>query len=120
VEWERAIEGHDPLGQPRETIRQFPASTPNPVAAELAVALGLEDLRETLGGERRNLESCGLLSRQANESSPDAPLPHRGSCTRIPGNADGPGAAFAVIGAFAARREQRGDSLSVDPLAQRR
>ncbi len=115
VEWKEQLKGMILWGstaKPSASSREHAES----VAAELAVALGLEDLERNAGRREADLGVVRrYLSRQANESSPDAALSHIvDSCTRMPGNADGPGAAFAVIGALPPGREQRGDSLSVE------
>jgi len=96
---ERAIEGHDPLGQHRETIRQFPRARRNQLPRSLPVALGLEDLGGNAGRERRDLGVVRRYLSPAGERifARRGALPHRGSCTRMPGNADGPGAALRVI-----------------------
>ena len=86
------------------------------VAAELALALGFEEeqriarLRtEDLGAVRR------FLARQAAAASDEALLSSLvESCTEQPQNENGPGAAFAVIGALREQREKSGESPSVE------
>jgi signal transduction histidine kinase/FixJ family two-component response regulator len=86
------------------------------VAAELALALGLEEEQriarrrgEDLGAVRR------YLAQQAAASSVETLLSNlAASCTRTPENGEGPGAAFAVIGALRQDREKSGGSFSVE------
>ncbi len=86
------------------------------VAAELALALGLEEeqrisrLREAdLGDVRR------FLTSQAADTSLDALLSKLvESCTQTAESGDGPGAAFAVVGALRQEREKSGGSLHLD------
>ena len=86
------------------------------VAAELALALGLEDeqriarLRnEDLGAVRR------FLAQQAAATSVEVLLSNLvESCTETPANGVGPGAAFAAIGALRDHREKSGGNFSVE------
>ena len=86
------------------------------VAAELALALRLEEeqriarLRnEDLGAVRR------FLAQQAAATSVEVLLSNLvESCTATAMNGDGPGAAFAVIGALRDQREKSGGSFSVE------
>jgi signal transduction histidine kinase/CheY-like chemotaxis protein len=86
------------------------------VAAELALALGLEEehriarLRnEDLGAVRR------FLVQQAAATSVEVLLFNLvESCTQTPANGDGPGAAFAAIGALRNQRGKSGGSFSVE------
>jgi signal transduction histidine kinase/ActR/RegA family two-component response regulator len=86
------------------------------IAAELALALGLEEeqriarLRnEDLGAVRR------FLAQRAAAASVEALLSNLvESCTETPANRDGPGAAFAAIGALRDQREKSGGSFSVE------
>ena len=86
------------------------------VAAELALILGLKEeqrvarLRnEDLGAVRR------FLLQQAAGTSAEALLSNLvESCTETQANGDGPGAAFAVIGALRDQREKSGGNFSVE------
>jgi signal transduction histidine kinase/CheY-like chemotaxis protein len=86
------------------------------VAAELALALGLEEeqriarLRnEDLGAVRR------FLAQQAAATSVEVLLSNLvESCTAAAEKGDGPGAAFAAIGALRDQREKSGGSFSVE------
>jgi signal transduction histidine kinase/ActR/RegA family two-component response regulator len=88
------------------------------VAAELALALGLEEeqrisrLRtEDLAAFRR------FLARQAAGASDEDLLSSLvESCTEQPPDGNGPGAAFAVIGALREQREKPGESPGVEFL----
>src|SRR5216684_3549850 len=86
------------------------------VAAELALALGLEEeqriarLRnEDLGAVRR------FLAQRAAAASIEALLSSLvESCTDTPANGESPGAAFAAIGALRDQREKSGGGFSVE------
>ena len=86
------------------------------VAAELALALGLEEeqritrqRKEDLGAVRR------YLAQHAAASSEEALLSNLvESCTGTLADGDGPGAAFAVIGALQQSREKSDEGFSVD------
>jgi len=86
------------------------------VAAELALALGLEEeqriarLRnEDLGAVRR------FLAQRAAAASVEALLSSLvESCTETPANGESPGAAFAAIGALRDQREKSGGGFSVE------
>src|SRR5258708_564513 len=99
-------------GRQRACSRQHVES----VAAELALALGLEEeqkiarLRnEDLGAVRR------YLAQRAAAASVEALLSSLvESCTATTANGDSPGAAFAVIGALRDQREKSGASFSVE------
>src|SRR5229473_2542923 len=86
------------------------------VAAELALALGLEEeqritrqRKEDLGAVRR------YLAQHAAASSDEALLSNLvESCTGTLADGDGPGAAFAVIGALQQSREKSDEGFSVD------
>jgi signal transduction histidine kinase/CheY-like chemotaxis protein len=117
VEWKEQLKGIILWGstaKPRADSRGQVES----VAAELALALGLEEqqniarLRSAdLGIVRR------FLSRRSSGTSLEALLSSLAeSCTGIPANADGAGAAFAVIGALRQQREKSSDSFLVEFL----
>jgi signal transduction histidine kinase/FixJ family two-component response regulator len=85
------------------------------VAAELALALGLEEeqriarLRnEDLGAVRR------FLVQQAAATSVEVLLSNLVESCTAAANGDGPGAAFAVIGALRDQREKSGGNFSVE------
>src|SRR4030088_1344124 len=96
------------MGKQRACSREHVES----VAAELALALGLEEeqkiarLRnEDLGAVRR------FLVQQAAATSVEVLLSNLvESCTETPANGDGTGAAFAAIGALRDQREKSGGS----------
>jgi len=100
------------MGKQRACSREHVES----VAAELALALGLEEeqkiarLRnEDLGAVRR------FLVQQAAATSVEVLLSNLvESCTETPANGDGTGAAFAAIGALRDQREKSGGSFSVE------
>ncbi len=115
IEWKEQLKGIILWGstvKPPGTSRQHVES----VAAELALALGLEEhqriarLRDAdLGVVRR------FLSKQASDSSPEmalSDLVH--SCTQRLSIEEGPGAAFAVIGDLRPEIERSGEGFSVD------
>ena len=86
------------------------------IAAELALALGLEELERIT---RRREVDLGVvrrfLSQRTSDSPFDAVLSHiADSCTPLPANADGPGAVFAVIGALQQDRKDSGGSFPVE------
>src|SRR5260370_33930478 len=86
------------------------------VAAELALALGLEE-EQRIGRQRK--EDLGAvrryLAQHAAASSEEALLSNLvESCTGTVADADGPGAAFAVIGALQQSRENSDEGFSVD------
>src|SRR5712692_2860745 len=86
------------------------------VAAELALALGLEE-EQTIARQRsEDLAAVRrFLTQQAAASSVEALLSNLvESCTHAPVDGDGPGAAFAVIGALRQEREKSDEGLSVD------
>jgi signal transduction histidine kinase/CheY-like chemotaxis protein len=115
IEWKEQLRGIILWGstaKPSASSREHAES----IAAELAVALGLEELERNA---RRRDADLGVvrryLSRQATDSSLDAVLSNIvDSCTRMPANADGPGATFAIVGALPPGREKRGEVLSVE------
>jgi signal transduction histidine kinase/FixJ family two-component response regulator len=85
------------------------------VAAELALALGLEE-EETAARLRNDDLNIvrRFLSRHAPEPSLDAVLSNLAeSCTAAIANEDAPGAAFAVIGALRDEREGSGENSPV-------
>ena len=115
IEWKEQLKGIILWGsaaKPSASSREHAES----IAAELAVALGLEELERT--ARRRDADLAVVrrfLSRQTNDSSLEAVLSHIvDSCTQMPANADGPGAAFAVIGSLQQWREKSGDSFPVE------
>jgi signal transduction histidine kinase/FixJ family two-component response regulator len=86
------------------------------VAAELALALGLEQLQRIA---RRRDADLGVvrrfLSRQATDPSFEALLSDLvDSCTQTPESVDGPGAAFAVIGALRQANEKSADNFPIE------
>jgi signal transduction histidine kinase/FixJ family two-component response regulator len=115
IEWKEQLKGIVLWGstaKPSASSREHAES----IAAELAVALGLEELESNA---RRRDADLGVvrryLSQQAADSSLDAVLSSiADSCTRMPANADGPGATFAIVGALPPGREKRGEGLSVE------
>ena len=86
------------------------------VAAELALALGLEEeqriarLRDVdLGAVRR------FLSKQLSDTSLEAVFTNLvESCTATPANEEGVGAAFAALGALRLDREKSGESFPIE------
>src|SRR5216683_2025254 len=86
------------------------------VAAELALALGLEEERRIARLRNEDLVAVRhFLAQRAAASSVEALLSNLvESCTAITANGDSPGAAFAVIGALRDQREKSGGSLSVE------
>src|SRR5712691_5577959 len=98
IEWQEQLKGIILWG----SAGKLPASSREHVesaAAELALALEFEEQRRIV---RRRDADLGVvrrfLSRQATDSSLDALLSSLAdSCTQAPPNAEGPGAAFAVI-----------------------
>ena len=85
------------------------------VAAELALALGLQE-EERIACLRNNDLNIvrHFFSRHATELSLDALLSYLvESCTGATANDDGPGAAFAVIGALRDERKVPGESFSI-------
>ena len=114
VEWKQQLKGMILLAsaaKPAASAREHAES----VAAELALALGLEELESIV---RRRDADLGVvrrfLSRQTTDSSFDAVLSSIvDSCTQLPANPDGIGAAFAVIGALRQERQESRDSFPV-------
>src|SRR6266568_2333820 len=115
IEWKEQLKGIILWGstvKPPGTSRQHVES----VAAELALALGLEEHQRIarlrgadLGVVRR------FLSKQASDSSPEmalSDLVH--SCTQRLAIEEGPGAAFAVIGDLRPETERSAEGFSVD------
>jgi len=115
IEWKEQLKGiilWGSPGKPPDVSRQHAES----IAAELALALGLEELQRIarirdadLGVLRR------FLSRQATDSSLHAQLSNLvDGCTRGLSNEERPGAAFAVIGALPLEIEKSGDGFPVE------
>src|SRR6266436_2538453 len=115
VVWKEQLKGSILWGsteKPPDVSRQHAES----IAAELALALGLEELQRIarirdadLGVVRR------FLSRQATDSSLHAQLSNLvDGCTRGLSNEERPGAAFAVIGALPLEIEKSGDGFPVE------
>src|SRR6266851_3704729 len=115
IEWKEQLKGiilWGSTGKPPDVSRQHAES----IAAELALALGLEELQRIarirdadLGVLRR------FLSRQATDSSLHAQLSNLvDGCTRGLSNEERPGAAFAVIGALPLEIEKSGDGFPVE------
>jgi PAS domain-containing protein len=115
IEWKEQLKGVILAGS---TGRQPAISRERveSVAAELALALGVEEelrsarLRDAdLGVVRR------FLTNHAAEPSPEALLSNLvESCTQTGESGDGPGAAFAVIGALRQERERSGGSFPLE------
>jgi signal transduction histidine kinase/FixJ family two-component response regulator len=86
------------------------------VAAELALALGLEEEQRIARLRNKDLGAVRrFLAQQAATSSEDALLSSLvESSTETPAHADGPGAVFAVIGALRTQREKPGAGFSVE------
>jgi signal transduction histidine kinase/ActR/RegA family two-component response regulator len=115
VEWKEQLKGVILLAstaKPPASSREHAES----VAAELALALGLEELERN--ARRRNAD-LGVVRRffshQKRDSSMDATLSSIvDSCTQLPANADGPGAAYALIGALNQERAESSNSFPID------
>ncbi len=85
------------------------------VAAELALALGFEELQRI--ARRRDVDLGVVrrfLSRQANDTSEALLSNLVDSCTQGLSHEESPGAAFAVIGALPPESEKSGDSFPVE------
>jgi signal transduction histidine kinase/CheY-like chemotaxis protein len=114
IEWKEQLKGVILLAsttKPTASSREHAES----VAAELALALGLEDLERI--GRRRDAD-LGVVQRffwqQKRDSSLDAALSNIvDSCAQVPANAGGLGAAYAVIGAL---KQERGESSNSFPI----
>jgi signal transduction histidine kinase/FixJ family two-component response regulator len=115
IEWQQQLKGiilWGSTGKPPVGAREDVESA----AAELALALGLQELQRIA----RQLEAdLGViqrfLSRQATDPSFDALLSHLAdSCTQMPESAEGPRAAFAAIGALQHEREKSGGSFPIE------
>src|SRR5713226_4909554 len=100
------------MGKQRACSREHVES----VAAELALALGLEEERRIARLRNEDLVAVRhFLAQRAAASSVEALLSNLvESCTATTANGDSPGAAFAVIGALRDQREKSGGSLSVE------
>ena len=115
IEWQEQLKGIILLGsagKPPASSREQVES----VAAELALALGLEEQRRVIRRRDADLRVVRhFLTRQATDSSLDALLSNLvDSCTHKPASLEGPGAAFAVIGALHQEREKTADSFPVE------
>ena len=86
------------------------------VAAELALALGLEELESIARQREADLGVARrFLARQGTDSTFDAALANIvDSCTQAPGKADGPGAVFAMIGALRQEPGEAGGGFPMD------
>ncbi len=86
------------------------------VAAELALALGLEEERRLAGLRTEDLGAVRrFLARQAGAASEESLLSSLvESCTEPPLDGKGPGAAFAVIGALQEQRGPSGESPAIE------
>jgi hypothetical protein len=86
------------------------------VAAELALALGLE--AEQRIARQRNADLVAgkrFLTQQATDTSAEVLLSHLvENCTETTENEEGPGAAFAVIGALRPASEKSGENFPVE------
>jgi signal transduction histidine kinase/CheY-like chemotaxis protein len=111
IEWKQQLQGIILWGSTAKSSSRSREHAES-VAAELALALGVEEMERSarqrdadLGVVRR------FLSRQAVNSSANAVLSSiADSCT----SEDGPGAAFAVIGVLRQEREKSPDSFPVE------
>jgi signal transduction histidine kinase/FixJ family two-component response regulator len=114
IEWKEQLKGiilWGSTGKPPADSRGHVES----VAAELALALGLEEVERIA---RQRGADLGLTRRfflrQATDFSLEAALSSIvDSCTQTSA-ADGPGAVFAVIGALRQEREKSGDSFPLE------
>jgi signal transduction histidine kinase/ActR/RegA family two-component response regulator len=88
------------------------------VAAELALALGLEEEQRNARLRTEDLATLRrFLARQAGATSDEELLSSLvESCTELPPDGNGPGAAFAAIGALREQREKPGESPGVEFL----
>jgi PAS domain-containing protein len=115
IEWQEQLKGIILWGsaaKPPAASREHVES----VAAELAMALGLEEQRRIAGLRDADLGVVRrFLSRLATDTPPETLLSSLvDSCTQTPGNADGPGAAFAVIGDLQQEGEKFSGSFPVE------
>jgi len=115
IEWKEQLKGiilWGSTGKPPDTSRQHAES----IAAELALALGLEEQQRIAGLRDVDLRVVRrFLSRQASDSSPEALLADLAdSCAHRLSNQECPGAAFAVIGALLPEIEKSGGSFPVE------
>src|SRR5713226_6957955 len=115
VAWKEQLKGiilWGSTGKPADTSRAHTES----VAAELALALGLEEQQRIAALQDADLGVVRrFLSRQASDTSPEALLSDLvDSCSMGLSNEGGPGAAFAVIGALRPEIEKSGDGFPVE------
>src|SRR5260370_12422493 len=115
IEWKEQLKGiilWGSAGKLPDTRHEHVES----VAAEVALALGLEE-QQRIGrlrdGDLRVVRR--FLSRQPSDSSPETALSDLvDSCTQSLSIEEGPGATFAVIGNLRTETEKSGDGFSVD------
>src|SRR5712691_2284032 len=110
IEWKDQLKGiilWGSTGKPPDTARQHVES----VAAELALALGLEEQQRIarLRDADLGVVRC-FLSRQASDSSPETALSDLvDACTQRLSSEEHPCAAFAVIGELRTETEKSGE-----------
>src|SRR5216683_3614709 len=115
IEWKEQLKGiilWGSAGKLPDTTHQHVES----VAAELALALGLEEQQRIARLRDADLDVVRrFLSRQPSDSSPETALSDLvDSCTQRLSIEEGPGAAFAVIGDLQSETEKSGEGFSVE------
>src|SRR5216684_2193217 len=115
IEWKEQLKGiilWGSTGKLPDTSRHHVES----VAAELALALGLEEQERIARLRDVDLRVVHrFLSRQSSDSSPETALSDLvDSCTQRLSSEEGPGAAFAVIGDLQPKTEKSGEGFSVE------
>src|SRR6267154_5569211 len=115
IEWKEQLKGiilWGSTGKLPDTSRHHVES----VAAELALALGLEEQQKIARLRDADLRVVHrFLSRQSSDCSPETVLSDLvDSCTQRLSSEEGPGATFAVIGNLRPETEKSGDGFSVD------
>src|SRR6266852_2227883 len=115
IEWKEQLKGiilWGSTGKLPDTSRHHVES----VAAELALALGLEEQERIARLRDVDLRVVHrFLSRQSSDSSPETALSDLvDSCTQRLSSEEGLGATFGVIGSLRLETEKSGDGFSVD------